>query len=121
MRGQNFYVEVALGCSSSPCKESKSESIDQAPVMERTFIYPPEAVLVPMMHRAFSRFSSKRYLLPSLINSVCRVYHSFSTMVYGYLVFSSSDHKFSQKVKNNYFALCNNSYQSALYISFFSF
>ncbi|KAJ4755679.1 Mediator of RNA polymerase II transcription subunit 13 [Rhynchospora pubera] len=63
MRGQSFYVEVALGCSSSPCKESKTELIDQAPVVERTFIYPPEAVLVPMMHRAFSRFSSKRFWL----------------------------------------------------------
>jgi hypothetical protein len=74
MRGQSFYVEVALGCSSSPCKESKSELIDQAPVMERIFIYPPDGVLVPMMHRAFSRFSSKRYLLPSLTNClICKV------------------------------------------------
>jgi hypothetical protein len=78
MRGQSFYVEVALGCSSSPCKESKSELIDQAPVMERIFIYPPDGVLVPMMHRAFSRFSSKRYLLPSLTNClVSKVYCSF--------------------------------------------
>jgi mediator of RNA polymerase II transcription subunit 13 len=82
-------VEVVLGCLSSPCKESKSELIDQAPIMEKTFIYPPEAVLVPMMHHAFSRFSSKRYLLPSLTNClICKVncFFIFSMSVYGYLV-----------------------------------
>jgi mediator of RNA polymerase II transcription subunit 13 len=39
----------------------KVESPDSLPVLERTFIYPPEAVLVPMVHQAFVRFSSKRY------------------------------------------------------------
>lgn len=116
MRGQSFYVEVALGCSSSPCKEGKTELVDQAPVMERTFIYPPEAVLVPMMHRAFSRFSSKRYILLSLINClVCNKSLLFFfpfLRVYGYLLFyyGGSDLKFSQNMNTCSSALCNTGY-----------
>ena len=87
LRGQSYYVEVALGfpaASADKVSESehiqikkemdsvkdsqlgvdgqrKVESPDSLPVLERTFIYPPEAVLVPMVHQAFVRFSSKRY------------------------------------------------------------
>lgn len=87
LRGQSYYVEVALGfpaASADKVSESehiqikkemdsvkdsqlgadgqrKIESPDSLPVLERTFIFPPEAVLVPMVHQAFVRFSSKRY------------------------------------------------------------
>ncbi|KAF7004086.1 hypothetical protein CFC21_019335 [Triticum aestivum] len=86
LRGQSYYVEVALGfppASTDKISESennqikkefdsvkdlhlgddvqqKLESADGLPVLERTFIYPPEAVMVPMVHQAFVRFSSKR-------------------------------------------------------------
>ena len=86
LRGQSYYVEVALGfpaASTDKISESennqkkkevdsvtdphigddwqqKLESADSLPVLERTFIYPPEAVMVPMVHQAFVRFSSKR-------------------------------------------------------------
>nr|CAD1834338.1 unnamed protein product [Ananas comosus var. bracteatus] len=87
LRGQNCYVEVALGCP-SPSTDTVSElhnnqnnkamhntedsqlmaaggqrkqgSNNQFPVLEGTFIYPAEAVIVPMMHRALARISSKR-------------------------------------------------------------
>lgn len=79
LRGQSYYVEVALGFPAAsadkvsesehvqikkeldPVKDAQVESPDSLPVLERTFIYPPEAVLVPMVHQAFVRFSSKRY------------------------------------------------------------
>ena len=87
LRGQSCYVEVALGFPAAsadrvsesehiqikreldPAKDAqvgtdglrKIEAPDSLPVLERTFIYPPEAVLVPMVHQAFVRFSSKRY------------------------------------------------------------
>jgi mediator of RNA polymerase II transcription subunit 13 len=87
LRGQSYYVEIALGfpaASADKISESENkqikkeldsvtdpqlgadgqrnlESPDSLPVLERTFIYPPEAVLVPMVHQAFVRFSSKRY------------------------------------------------------------
>jgi mediator of RNA polymerase II transcription subunit 13 len=86
LRGQSYYVEVALGfppASTDKISESennqikkefdsvkdphlgddgqqKLESADGLPVLERTFIYPPEAVMVPMVHQAFVRFSNKR-------------------------------------------------------------
>ncbi|CAN6190992.1 unnamed protein product [Urochloa humidicola] len=89
LRGQSYYVEVALGFPAASAdkvselehiyiekemdsvKDShvgadvqrKVESPDILPVLERTFIYPPEAVLVPMAHQAFVRFSSKRMCL----------------------------------------------------------
>ncbi|XP_020091432.1 mediator of RNA polymerase II transcription subunit 13 isoform X2 [Ananas comosus] len=40
--------------------QRKQGSNNQFPVLERTFIYPAEAVIVPMMHRALARISSKR-------------------------------------------------------------
>ncbi|GJN12832.1 hypothetical protein PR202_ga31146 [Eleusine coracana subsp. coracana] len=86
LRGQSYYVEVALGFPAASADkfselenkqikkeldsvkdpqsdadgQKKLESPDSLPVLERTFIYPPEAVLVPMVHQAFVRFSSKR-------------------------------------------------------------
>ncbi|XP_044946122.1 mediator of RNA polymerase II transcription subunit 13-like [Hordeum vulgare subsp. vulgare] len=86
LRGQSYYVEVALGfppASTDKISESENNQIkkeldsvndphlgadgqqkleraDGLPVLERTFIYPPEAVMVPMVHQAFVRFSSKR-------------------------------------------------------------
>ncbi|KAL6846903.1 hypothetical protein ACP4OV_022756 [Aristida adscensionis] len=96
LRGQSYYVEVALGfpaASADKVSESENnlhmkkeldsakdpqlvadgqrnpESPDSLPVLERTFIYPPEAVLVPMVHQAFVRFSSKRMWLHSWLGS----------------------------------------------------
>ncbi|XP_037444717.1 mediator of RNA polymerase II transcription subunit 13-like isoform X1 [Triticum dicoccoides] len=86
LRGQSYYVEVALGfppTSTDKTSESennqikkeldsvndphlgadgqqKLESAEGLPALERTFIYPPEAVMVPMVHQAFVHFSSKR-------------------------------------------------------------
>ncbi|XP_042437383.1 mediator of RNA polymerase II transcription subunit 13-like [Zingiber officinale] len=87
LRGQKFYVEVTLGCRSSSsdnimgannqnsntcniheedshlieaCRtQQKNGLVDQLPALERTFIYPAEAVLIPLMHRAFARSSNK--------------------------------------------------------------
>lgn len=89
MRGQNCYVEVTLGCpksvSDNPLQSNsdamrnfptnnvpesadvgrgdKKGSPDQLPVHEKTFIYPAEAVLVPVLHTSFARSSLKRYIL----------------------------------------------------------
>ncbi|XP_006655580.1 mediator of RNA polymerase II transcription subunit 13 [Oryza brachyantha] len=86
LRGQSYYVEIALGFPAattdkvpesennqiikeldtvkdaqlSADEHQKLESADSVPVLERTFIYPPEAIMVPMVHQAFVRFSSKR-------------------------------------------------------------
>jgi mediator of RNA polymerase II transcription subunit 13 len=40
--------------------QQRLESAGSLPVLEKTFIFPPEAVMVPMIHQAFVRFSSKR-------------------------------------------------------------
>ncbi|KAG8086379.1 hypothetical protein GUJ93_ZPchr0010g8621 [Zizania palustris] len=95
LRGQSYYVEVALGFPAAPTdkvpesennqtkKESDSvkdpqlgadenqklESADSIPVLERTFIYPPEAVMVPMVHQAFVHFSNKRMWLHGSMGS----------------------------------------------------
>ncbi|KAJ1258087.1 hypothetical protein BS78_10G046800 [Paspalum vaginatum] len=95
LRGQSYYVEVALGFpAASADKVSEPEHIqikkevdpvkgpqvgadgqrkvelpDSLPALERTFIYPPEAVLVPMVHQAFVRFSSKRMCLHGSLGS----------------------------------------------------
>ncbi|KAK8938453.1 Mediator of RNA polymerase II transcription subunit 13 [Platanthera zijinensis] len=88
LRGQSCYVEVTLGCPSTsievtqeknrvqeintiklnseePCLVSsgKGQQVDHFPVLERTFIYPAESVLVPVLHRAFARSSLKRFFL----------------------------------------------------------
>ncbi|AQL02787.1 polymerase II transcription-mediator3 [Zea mays] len=95
LRGQSYYVEVALGFPAASAKkvsefehihikkeldpvkdamvgsdgQRKVESPDGLPILERTFIYPPEAVLVPMVHQAFVRFSSKRMCLQGSLGS----------------------------------------------------
>lgn len=87
MRGQNCYVEVTLGCprsgsdnalqsntvsmrnlpknhvAESPAvgRGDQKGSPDQLPVYEKTFIYPAEAVLVPVLHTSFARSSLKRF------------------------------------------------------------
>ncbi|KAL0905396.1 hypothetical protein M5K25_023813 [Dendrobium thyrsiflorum] len=90
LRGQSCFVEVTLGCPSTsnkdaqekksnqemtsvtpkseePCLASsgKNQQFDPFPILERTFIYPAESVLVPVLHRAFARSSLKRFFLKS--------------------------------------------------------
>jgi len=90
LRGQSCCVEITLGCSSK-CSDKTLESIgnqnknavhhhsdeaqmvsigrsqlkqgpqDQFAFLQRTFIYQPGTVLVPLMHRAFARSSLRRY------------------------------------------------------------
>lgn len=91
LRGQNCYVEVTLGCPSAGTDkmlQSNSNSIRNFPkyhvadphamgkgaqkglpdhVSERTFIYPAEAVLVPVLQTSFSRSSLKRFWLQNWI------------------------------------------------------
>ncbi|KAF3953058.1 hypothetical protein CMV_021455 [Castanea mollissima] len=93
MRGQNCYVEVTLGCprsgsdnalqsntvsmrnlpknhvAESPAvgRGDQKGSPDQLPVYEKTFIYPAEAVLVPVLHTSFARSSLKRFWLQNWI------------------------------------------------------
>jgi len=90
LRGQSCYVEITLGCLSK-CSDKTLESSgnqnknavhhhseeaqmasvgrsqlkqgspDQFACLQRTFIYEPGTVLVPLMHMAFARTSLKRY------------------------------------------------------------
>ena len=86
LRGQSYYVEVALGfppASTDKISESennqikkefdsvkdlhlgddvqqKLESAEGLPAHEMTFIYPPGAVMVPMVPRAFVPVSGRR-------------------------------------------------------------
>lgn len=82
LNGQNCYAEVTLGCfrSGSDKTSSNSESylqkhnISECPAIgrgqkgssdcfsghEKTFVYPAEAVLVPVLQTSFSRCSLKR-------------------------------------------------------------
>ncbi|XP_008807938.3 mediator of RNA polymerase II transcription subunit 13 isoform X1 [Phoenix dactylifera] len=98
LRGQSCYVEVTLGCPST-CSDKVLESnsnqsnnairphteeshfssvgkgqqkqgtIYQLPILERTFIYPADAVVIPMMHRAFARSSVKRFWLQNWVGT----------------------------------------------------
>lgn len=65
LRGQSCHVEVMLGDSGHKLPSEKSDSSqmasDASSLTERTFVYPPEAVLVPLVHPAFCRPSLKRY------------------------------------------------------------
>lgn len=83
LRGQNCYVEVTLGCHDKMVRknvnshsnfsqphgtESPATGLctqrwpsDKLPVCEKMFIYPTEAVLVPVMQMSFARSSLKRY------------------------------------------------------------
>lgn len=95
LRGQSYYVEVALGFPATSTDkisepennqikkeldsvkdphlgvdgQQRLESADSLPVLEKTFIFPPEAVMVPMIHQAFVRFSSKRMWSQSWMGS----------------------------------------------------
>lgn len=91
--GQNCYVEVTLGCHRSGGdghlhlvsnsnrnvpKHQVSEStalgradqrgaVDNMSVYEKTFLYPPEAVFVPVLQTSFPRSSLKRFWLQNWI------------------------------------------------------
>lgn len=89
MRGQSCYVEVTLGCprlgrgnalqsntdttsnfpknhvaeSAAVGRGDQRGSAGQLPVHEKIFIYPAEAVLVPILHTSFARSSLRRYII----------------------------------------------------------
>ncbi|KAK2974453.1 hypothetical protein RJ640_013195 [Escallonia rubra] len=87
LRGKNCYLEVTLGCfenekalqpnsnlnknftkqhnseSSAVAVDVKKGSADLYSRCERTFIYPAEAVLVPVVQTSFARSSLKRFWL----------------------------------------------------------
>lgn len=93
LQGQNYFLEVALGCSSSgseksnqpnsninrgnhPTSSSPSTTRDNhkvssgnAPFSEKTFIYPSEAVLVPVFQTTYARSSLKRCINHSIVSS----------------------------------------------------
>ncbi|KVH90881.1 Mediator complex, subunit Med13, partial [Cynara cardunculus var. scolymus] len=90
LRGQNCYLEVTLGCetaesekplpsnsnrnfskhhmSESPgvTRESEKGLAYHSSIYEKTFIYPAEAVLVPVVQTSSARSSLKRHLFYSL-------------------------------------------------------
>uniref|UniRef100_A0A2P2MLZ1 Mediator of RNA polymerase II transcription subunit 13 n=1 Tax=Rhizophora mucronata TaxID=61149 RepID=A0A2P2MLZ1_RHIMU len=93
LRGQNCYVEVTLGCPSFESdKALQSHSsfmgnitknhvvespavgrsdckglLDQPSVLEKKFIYPAEAVVVPVLQASFARTSLRRFWLQNWI------------------------------------------------------
>ncbi|KAJ0020388.1 hypothetical protein Pint_31438 [Pistacia integerrima] len=93
LNGQNCYVEVTLGCPrscSDKTSQANSNSVKNLPkhnsaesppvgrsdqkgppdhlsVYEKTFIYPVEAVLVPVLQTSFSRSSLRRFWLQNWI------------------------------------------------------
>ncbi|KAF5735695.1 mediator of RNA polymerase II transcription subunit 13 isoform X1 [Tripterygium wilfordii] len=93
LRGQNCYVEVTIGCPRSESEkalQSNSNSIRNLPrynvaespvvgrgdqkvspdhllARERTFIYPAEAVVVPVLQTPFAKSSLKRFWLQNWI------------------------------------------------------
>ncbi|KAK9079021.1 hypothetical protein SSX86_000690 [Deinandra increscens subsp. villosa] len=86
LRGQNCYLEVTLGCENAESEKSvpptsnmsSKNHISESPGVtkenERTFIYPGEAVLVPLVQTSSARSSLKRFWLqnwmgPSLSGS----------------------------------------------------
>lgn len=84
LRGQSCYLEVTIGCSSAENDKMLQANLDKnisgqnisessavtrdaqkglahhMPVCEKTFIYPAEAVLVPVVQTSFARSSLKR-------------------------------------------------------------
>lgn len=82
LKGQNCFVEVTLGChdkmarnnanlqsnfsqphgTESPAARlcNQRSPLDKASVCEKMFVYPTEAVLVPVMQTSFARSSLKR-------------------------------------------------------------
>lgn len=104
LRGQSCYLEVTIGCSraendkmlqanldksisgqnisesSAVTRDAQKGSARHMPVCEKTFIYPAEAVLVPVVQTSFARSSLKRFWLqnwmgPSLSGSSFLVCH----------------------------------------------
>ncbi|XP_077214346.1 RNA polymerase II transcription mediator isoform X2 [Tasmannia lanceolata] len=74
LRGQNCYVEVTLGCpvmgrDKGLPSDTNRDLADHVPVIERTFVYPAEAVLVPVLHTAFARSSPKRFWLQNSVGT----------------------------------------------------
>ncbi|CAA0807588.1 Mediator of RNA polymerase II transcription subunit 13 [Striga hermonthica] len=96
MRGQNCFVEVTLGCHDQTLQKDDNSHSDfsqphgteslatglgtqrwpsaKPPVTEQMFVYPAEAVLVPVFQTSFARSSLKRFWLqnwvgPSLTGS----------------------------------------------------
>lgn len=91
LRGQSYYLEVTLGCSisgsekgilpnlninrsncptsgsPSSAKGNQKVSTGDAPFCEKTFIYPSEAVLVPVLQTSCARSFLKRCLNYSTI------------------------------------------------------
>ncbi|XP_057538782.1 mediator of RNA polymerase II transcription subunit 13 [Amaranthus tricolor] len=89
LRGQNYYLEVTVGRNipksekgelpnsnidrcNHPTSGSPSNVIGNQEVStgnhhfcEKTFIYPPEAVLVPVLQGSYARSSLKRFWLPN--------------------------------------------------------
>lgn len=89
LRGQNYFLEVTLGCSTvgyekanlidsnvnksnhpssgspSTARGNQKVSTGDASCCEKTFIYPPEAVLVPVLHTSYARSCLKRFWLPN--------------------------------------------------------
>ncbi|XP_057250573.1 mediator of RNA polymerase II transcription subunit 13 isoform X4 [Beta vulgaris subsp. vulgaris] len=89
LRGQSYYLEVTLGCSisgsekgilpnlninrsncptsgsPSSAKGNQKVSTGDAPFCEKTFIYPSEAVLVPVLQTSCARSFLKRFWLPN--------------------------------------------------------
>ncbi|XP_042003064.1 mediator of RNA polymerase II transcription subunit 13-like isoform X1 [Salvia splendens] len=84
-RGQNCFVEVSIGCQEKLARDNVilhsnfsqphgTESpasrlcnqrwpLDKLPISEKKFVYPTEAVLVPVMQTSFARSSLKRFWL----------------------------------------------------------
>lgn len=77
-KGQNCYVEVTVGCTSQSSPDPSRnvlQNMDESHInalgtgerkqgssnLEKTFIYPVETVMVPVIQRAFAKSSPKRY------------------------------------------------------------
>ncbi|XP_011088350.1 mediator of RNA polymerase II transcription subunit 13 [Sesamum indicum] len=88
LRGQNCYVEVTLGCHDKVVKNVNSHTnlshthgtespaigrgtqrwfSDKHLVCDKMFVYPAEAVLVPVMQTSFARSSLKRFWLQNWV------------------------------------------------------
>ncbi|ERN20081.1 mediator of RNA polymerase II transcription subunit 13 [Amborella trichopoda] len=97
VRGQNCYAEVSLGIPSSKVEttllqnspqgtvakfdhtethcspgvaKSEGKQADYVQAFERTFIYPMEAVLVPVMNTILARTSLRRFWLQDLVGTL---------------------------------------------------
>ncbi|XP_076894354.1 mediator of RNA polymerase II transcription subunit 13-like [Bidens hawaiensis] len=113
LRGQNCYLEVTLGCetaesekslppnSNTSSKNHISESLGVTKEYEKTFIYPAEAVLVPLVQTSSARSSLKRFWLqnwmgPSLSSS------SFSMQCDAFGTMDGSWHDNDMRAQNGY-------------------